>query len=288
VAAQKDSNALQELIIYCIDRHYPELKGKKIPALQLFRAVMNAHADLIINYMRVGFIHGVLNTDNVTISGESIDYGPCAFLDLYDPKTKFSSIDQQGRYAFGNQPIIAKWNMARFAETLIPLIDINLNKAIQMLEDEVNEFSKIYINKSLKMMRNKLGIKGEVEEDSLLIKELLTWMESHKADYTNTFRSIMNERFDDSLYKDQIFQEWFKKLQKRKPNKKLMKQNNPLVIPRNHKVEEVLKAAEQGNYDPLTAILSILKNPYTEDKKLEAFQNPAPESATAYQTFCGT
>ena len=288
VAAQKDSNALQELIIYCIDRHYPELKGKKIPALQLFRAVMNAHADLIINYMRVGFIHGVLNTDNVTISGESIDYGPCAFLDLYDPKTKFSSIDQQGRYAFGNQPIIAKWNMARFAETLIPLIDINLNKAIQMLEDEVNEFSKIYINKSLKMMRNKLGIKGEVEEDSLLIKELLTWMESHKADYTNTFRSIMNERFDDSLYKDQIFQEWFKKLQKRKPNKKLMKQNNPLVIPRNHKVEEVLKAAEQCNYDPLTAILSILKNPYTEDKKLEAFQNPAPESATAYQTFCGT
>ena len=288
VAAQKDTNALQELIIYCIDRHYPELKGKKIPALQLFRAVMNAHADLIINYMRVGFIHGVLNTDNVTISGESIDYGPCAFLDLYDPKTKFSSIDQQGRYSFGNQPIIAKWNMARFAETLIPLIDIDLNKAIEMLEDEVNEFSKIYINKSLKMMRNKLGIKGEVEEDSLLIKELLTWMESHKADYTNTFRSIMNERFDDSLYKDQIFQEWYKKLQKRKPNKKLMKQNNPLVIPRNHKVEEVLKAAEQGNYDPLTAILSILKNPYTEDKKLEAFQNPAPESATAYQTFCGT
>ena len=138
------------------------------------------------------------------------------------------------------------------------------------------------------MMRNKLGIKGEVDEDSLLIKELLTWMESYKADYTNTFRSIMNERFDDSLYKDQKFKDWYKKLQKRKPNKGLMKQNNPLVIPRNHKVEEVLKAAEQGNYDPLTAILSVLKNPYTEDKKIEPFQNPAPESATAYQTFCGT
>ena len=136
VAAQKDSNALQELIMYCIDRHYPELKGKKIPALQLFRAVMNTHADLIVNYMRVGFIHGVLNTDNVAISGESIDYGPCAFLDSYDPKTKFSSIDQQGRYAYGNQPIIAKWNMARFAETLIPLIDVDLNKAIEMLEEE--------------------------------------------------------------------------------------------------------------------------------------------------------
>ena len=288
VAAQKDSNALQELIMYCIDRHYPELKGKKIPALQLFRAVMNTHADLIVNYMRVGFIHGVLNTDNVAISGESIDYGPCAFLDSYDSKTKFSSIDQQGRYAYGNQPIIAKWNMARFAETLIPLIDVDLNKAIEMLEEEINEFSKIYINKSLEMMRSKLGIKGEVEEDSLLIKELLTWMQSYKADYTNTFRSIMNERFDDSSYKDQVFQDWYKKLQKRKPNKELMKQNNPVVIPRNHKVEEVLKATEQGNYDPLTAILSILKNPYTEDKNLETFQNPAPESATAYQTFCGT
>ena len=132
VAAQKDINTLQELIMYCIDRHYQELKGQKNPALQLFRAVMNRHADLIVNYMRVGFIHGVLNTDNVAISGESIDYGPCAFMDSYDPKTKFSSIDQQGRYAYGNQPIIAKWNMARFAETLIPLIDVDLNKAIEM------------------------------------------------------------------------------------------------------------------------------------------------------------
>ena len=288
VAAQKDINTLQELIMYCIDRHYQELKGQKNPALQLFRAVMNRHADLIVNYMRVGFIHGVLNTDNVAMSGESIDYGPCAFMDSYDPKTKFSSIDQQGRYAYGNQPIIAKWNMARFAETLIPLIDVDLNKAIEMLEEEINEFSKIYINKSMEMMRSKLGIKGEVEEDSLLIKELLTWMQSYKADYTNTFRSIMNERFDDLSYKDQVFQDWYKKLQKRKPNKELMKQNNPVVIPRNHKVEEVLKAAEQGNYDPLTAILSILKNPYTEDKNLETFQNSAPESATAYQTFCGT
>ena len=151
VAAQKDINTLQELIMYCIDRHYQELKGQKNPALQLFRAVMNRHANLMVNYMRVGFIHGVLNTDNVAISGESIDYGPCAFMDSYDPKTKFSSIDQQGRYAYGNQPIIAKWNMARFAETLIPLIDVDLNKAIEILEEEVNEFSKIYINKSLEM-----------------------------------------------------------------------------------------------------------------------------------------
>lgn len=288
VAAQKDTNALQKLIMYCIDRHYPELKGKKIPALQLFRAVMNTHADLIINYMRVGFIHGVLNTDNVTISGESIDYGPCAFLDSYDPKTKFSSIDQKGRYAYGNQPIIAKWNMARFAETLIPLIDIDLNKAVKILEEEVNEFSKIYITKSLNMLRGKLGIKGELEEDSLLIKELLDWMQNCKADYTNTFRSITNEHFNDSLYQDRAFQDWYKKLQKRDLNKELMKQNNPVVIPRNHKVEEVLEAAEKGNYELLTEIIKVLKEPYVENKKIELFQNPAPKSETPYQTFCGT
>ena len=288
VAAQKDSNALQELIMYCIDRHYPELKGKKIPALQLFRAVMNTHADLIVNYMRVGFIHGVLNTDNVAISGESIDYGPCAFLDSYDPKTKFSSIDQQGRYAYGNQPIIAKWNMARFAETLIPLIDVDLNKAIEMLEEEVNEFSKIYINKSLEMMRNKLGIKGGVEEDSLLIKELLTWMQNNKADYTNTFVSIMNETFDQPVYQDQAFQEWYKKLRIRKPNRETMRKNNPLVIPRNYQVEDSLKLAHEGNFESVASLLSVLRNPYNNSNNIKQFQDPGPASSIPYQTFCGT
>ena len=288
VAAQKDSNALQELIMYCIDRHYPELKGKKIPALQLFRAVMNTHADLIVNYMRVGFIHGVLNTDNVAISGESIDYGPCAFLDLYDPNTKFSSIDQQGRYAYGNQPIIAKWNMARFAETLIPLIDVDLNKAIEMLEEEVNEFSKIYINKSLEMMRNKLGIKGGVEEDSLLIKELLTWMQNNKADYTNTFVSIMNETFDQPVYQDQAFQEWYKKLRIRKPNRETMRKNNPLVIPRNYQVEDSLKLAHEGNFESVASLLSVLRNPYNNSNNIKQFQDPGPASSIPYQTFCGT
>ena len=288
VAAQKDINTLQELIMYCIDRHYQELKGQKNPALQLFRAVMNRHADLIVNYMRVGFIHGVLNTDNVAISGESIDYGPCAFMDSYDPKTKFSSIDQQGRYAYGNQPIIAKWNMARFAETLIPLIDVDLNKAIEMLEEEVNEFSKIYINKSLEMMRNKLGIKGGVEEDSLLIKELLTWMQNNKADYTNTFVSIMNETFDQPVYQDQAFQEWYKKLRIRKPNRETMRKNNPLVIPRNYQVEDSLKLAHEGNFESVASLLSVLRNPYNNSNNIKQFQDPGPASSIPYQTFCGT
>ncbi len=285
VAAQKDINTLQELIMYCIDRHYQELKGQKNPALQLFRAVMNRHADLIVNYMRVGFIHGVLNTDNVAMSGESIDYGPCAFMDSYDPKTKFSSIDQQGRYAYGNQPIIAKWNMARFAETLIPLIDVDLNKAIEMLEEEVNEFSKIYINKSLEMMRNKLGIKGGVEEDSLLIKELLTWMQNNKADYTNTFVSIMNETFDQPVYQDQAFQEWYKKLRIRKPNRETMRKNNPLVIPRNYQVEDSLKLAHEGNFESVASLLSVLRNPYNNSNNIKQFQDPGLLAAFLIKPF---
>lgn len=288
VAAQKEVGALQELIMYCIDRHYPELKGEKIPALQLFRAVMNRHADLIVNYMRIGFIHGVLNTDNVAISGESIDYGPCAFMDSYDPKTKFSSIDHQGRYAYGNQANIAQWNMARFAETLIPLVDVDMNKAIEILEQEIDEFSKIYDNKSLEMMRGKLGIKGEIEEDRSVINDLLHWMNVHKADYTNTFLAIMNEDFNDSIYHNEEFKSWYQKLKNKNPNREIMKRNNPVVIPRNYKVEEALEAAHHNNLDPLYQLLQVLEKPYEHNPTCTDYQKPSPISSVPYKTFCGT
>ena len=289
VAAQKDVGALQELIMYCIDRHYPELKGEKIPALQLFRAVMQKHADLIMHYMRIGFIHGVLNTDNVAISGESIDYGPCAFMDAYDPKTKFSSIDHQGRYAYGNQAKIAQWNMARFAETLIPLIDVDLNKSIEILEKEIADFADVYGAKSLDMMRGKLGIQaGDEEEDHFFIKELLDWMHGNKADYTNTFRDLMNENLDSSIYKNEEFQAWYTKFIKKNPDKNIMKQYNPVLIPRNHKVEEALEAAHQNNLDPLHKLLEVLEQPYEENSKVSEYQTPAPTTETPYQTFCGT
>ena len=289
VAAQKDVGALQELIMYCIDRHYPELKGEKIPALQLFRAVMQKHADLIMHYMRIGFIHGVLNTDNVAISGESIDYGPCAFMDAYDPKTKFSSIDHQGRYAYGNQAKIAQWNMARFAETLIPLIDVDLNKSIEILEKEIADFADVYGAKSLDMMRGKLGIQaGDEEEDHFFIKELLDWMHGNKADYTNTFRDLMNENLNSPIYKNEEFQAWYTKFIKKNPDKNIMKQYNPVLIPRNHKVEEVLEAAHQNNLDPLHQLLEVLEHPYEENSKASEYQKPAPVTETLYQTFCGT
>ena len=289
VAAQKDVGALQELIMYCIDRHYPELKGEKIPALQLFRAVMQKHADLIMHYMRIGFIHGVLNTDNVAISGESIDYGPCAFMDAYDPKTKFSSIDHQGRYAYGNQAKIAQWNMARFAETLIPLIDVDLNKSIEILEKEIADFADVYGAKSLDMMRGKLGIQaGDEEEDYFFIKELLDWMHGNKADYTNTFRDLMNENLNSPIYKNEEFQAWYTKFIKKNPDKNIMKQYNPVLIPRNHKVEEALEAAHQNNLDPLHQLLEVLERPYEENSKVSEYQTPAPTTETPYQTFCGT
>lgn len=288
VAAQKDINTLQALIKYSIRRHYPELAEATNPALTLFRAVRNRQIDLIVNYMRVGFIHGVLNTDNVAISGESIDYGPCAFMESYDPKTKFSSIDHAGRYAYGNQPLIAKWNLARFAETLIPLIDIDINKAVEILEAEVNQCSEIYKKKSLEMMRKKLGIKGSIEEDNSLITKLLQWMHEKQADYTNTFKDLTNGTLSNSVYQDLNFQHWNEQYQKRKPNVEIMKQHNPQVIPRNHKVEESLLEANKNNLQPLHSLLAVLQHPYEASNDLKHYQDPAPSSNEPYQTFCGT
>jgi uncharacterized protein YdiU (UPF0061 family) len=288
VAAQKDINTLQALIKYSIRRHYPELAEATNPALTLFRAVRNTQIDLIVNYMRVGFIHGVLNTDNVAISGESIDYGPCAFMESYDPKTKFSSIDHAGRYAYGNQPLIAKWNLARFAETLIPLIDIDINKAVEILEAEVNQCSEIYKKKRLEMMRKKLGIEGSIEEDNSLITKLLQWMHEKQADYTNTFKDLTNGTLSSSIYQDLNFQHWNEQYQKRKPNVEIMKQHNPQVIPRNHKVEEALLEANKNNLQPLHSLLSILQHPYETSDDLKHYQDPAQSSNEPYQTFCGT
>lgn len=237
--------------------------------------------------MRIGFIHGVLNTDNVAISGESIDYGPCAFMDSYDPKTKFSSIDHQGRYAYGNQANIAKWNMARFAETLIPMIDVNTDKAVEILETEIETFSKIYHQKSLAMMRGKLGIEGDNEEDNLLIEELLLWMNNNQADYTNTFRALMNKKFN-TQYQNKEFEVWYKIFEARKPNVLKMRQFNPVFIPRNHKVEESLEAAHTNNLEPLQTLLKVLEDPYKEDEQHASYLEPDPKKDKTYKTFCGT
>jgi len=295
IAARQNINDLITLVDYTIQRHYPEIQSSKNKALDLLNLVMKKQCQLVVDWMRVGFIHGVMNTDNMTISGETIDYGPCAFMDHYDPKTVFSSIDKFGRYSFSNQPPITKWNLARFAECLIPLIDKSEDTAIKIATEIIDNFQNIYEIKWLNMMRDKLGLFGEDKNDIELINNLLNWMKTNQADYTNTFCYLMNiSSIKNEVYKDKNFIDWFKNWQKRilinggsKENSLvLMKKNNPIVIPRNHKVEEALEAANNNELKPMNNLLSILKKPYAKQANIDDFQ--VPSNNQNYQTFCGT
>ena len=296
VAARQNKDELKILFDYVVNRHYPEIIGSKNRPIELFKIVLDKQINLVIDWMRIGFIHGVMNTDNMSISGETIDYGPCAFMDIYDPKTVFSSIDKMGRYAYCNQPMITKWNLARFAECLIPLIDSDQNKAINLATKEINSFDNKYEEKWLKMMGNKLGLSVIKDQDKSLILDLLTWMHQKKADYTNTFCYLMDEEVQKKkIYDDNNFITWKKRWKERlkKSDKssinylRLMKKFNPIVIPRNNKVEEALRAAEENNIDPFNKLLKILKNPYVNQKEIKEYQIPSNTNEN-YQTFCGT
>ena len=296
IAARQKEDELKTLLNYTIDRHYPEIKNSNNQALDLLNILIERQCDLVVNWMRVGFIHGVMNTDNMTVSGETIDYGPCAFMDTYDPKTVFSSIDQTGRYAYCNQPAITKWNLARFAECLVPFFEKDQKKAIKIATETINTFEKKYEEKWMNMMRDKLGLSGLDDMDKLLILDLLTWMHEKKVDYTNTFCHLMKlAPKENKLFEDNEFLTWKKKWEKRllKNNNtldksiELMKSNNPVVIPRNHKVEEALEAAEQNDLEPINKILEILKNPYDNQDEINDYRSPS-KSNEKYQTFCGT
>ena len=296
IAARQKEDELKTLFDYTIDRHYPEIKDSDTQAIDLLNSLIERQCDLVVNWMRVGFIHGVMNTDNMTISGETIDYGPCAFMDIYDPKTVFSSIDQTGRYAYCNQPVITKWNLARFAECLLPLIDKDKKKAVQVATEIINSFEKKYEEKWINMMRDKLGLFGLDNKDKFLILDLLTWMHEKKADYTNTFCYLMNlAPIKNKLFDDNDFINWKKRWEERlsknndttKKSIELMKKNNPLVIPRNHKVEEALEAAEKNDLKPFTKLVEILKKPYNQKDDIISYQIPSNSDAK-YQTICGT
>ncbi len=295
IAATQNTEDLNTLVDYTIDRHYPEIKSSKNKALDLLGLVMERQCQLVINWMRVGFIHGVMNTDNMAISGETIDYGPCAFMDQYDPKTVFSSIDKFGRYAFSNQPPITKWNLARFAECLIPLIDKDEGTAIKIATELIDNFQNIYEEKWLNMMRDKLGLFGEDKNDLTLINKLLDWMKNNNADYTNTFCHLMGVKIDDKVYINDDFKNWTNEWEKRiKLNNssdkhlELMKKTNPVVIPRNQKVEKALADADKGNLETMNKLLKVLSNPYSDQENIIEFQKPAPIGNEKYQTFCGT
>ena len=296
IAARQNIEDLKTLVDYTIERHYPQIKSSKTKALDLLNLVMEKQCQLVVDWMRVGFIHGVMNTDNMTISGETIDYGPCAFMDQYHPKTVFSSIDKLGRYAYSNQPPITKWNLTRFAECLIPLIDKNEDTAIKIATDVIDNFQNIYEKKWLNMMRDKLGLFGEDKNDRKLIDDLLNWMEKNKIDYTNIFCHLMDIKIDNNTYKDKIFltwvDEWKKRSQLNNSSKEkqieLMKKNNPIVVPRNHKVEEALTEANNGSLEGMNKLNDILKNPYSNREDIAEYQVPAPTTNEKYQTFCGT
>ena len=293
----EDKAMTQALLDYLIDRHFPEIREEENKALSLLQAVIEQQIALITHWMRVGFIHGVMNTDNMALSGETIDYGPCAFMDVFSPDTVFSSIDHRGRYAFANQPYVAQWNLARLAESLLPLIHDERQDAIAGAEESLNAFEPAYKDKWLAMMGTKLGLAEADKQDERLVTDLLDWMHSNGADYTNTFRDLGRQVLpENQLYQSETFETWHRRWQERLGGEgrsldsslSLMRSVNPVVIPRNHKVEEALQAGEEGNLNPFRNLLKALESPYEEADHLAPYQVPPKPSEKVHQTFCGT
>ena len=293
----EDKAMTQALLDYLIDRHFPEIREEENKALSVLRAAIDQQIDLITHWMRVGFIHGVMNTDNMALSGETIDYGPCAFMDVFSPDTVFSSIDHRGRYAFANQPYVAQWNLARLAESLLPLIHDERQDAIAGAEESLNAFEPAYKDKWLAMMGTKLGLAEADKQDERLVTDLLDWMHSNGADYTNTFRDLGRQVLpENQLYQSETFETWHRRWQERLGGEgrsldsslSLMRSVNPVVIPRNHKVEEALQAGEEGNLNPFRNLLKALESPYEEADHLAPYQVPPKPSEKVHQTFCGT
>ncbi|HHT51534.1 MAG TPA: YdiU family protein [Eubacteriaceae bacterium] len=291
---------LKILADYTIKRHFPNINLANNPYLELLNAVIKSQAQLIAKWQLVGFIHGVMNTDNMAISGETIDYGPCAFMDTYDPKTVFSSIDLSGRYSYKNQPAIGKWNLMRFAHTLIPLIDKNQDRSIGIIQDAISNFTDIFQSYWLDGMRAKLGIFNKEKKDESIVKRLLELMEKNRADFTITFRDLSQNKVsshENDLYSTREFIQWYKSWQERlarqsettESSLQLMKNNNPSIIPRNHRVEEALDAAvDNGDFYVMNDLLNALANPYEYSNYQEKYSNPPPCTDKPYMTFCGT
>lgn len=299
-AGRGDKSDLTALADYAIQRHDPGVA--ELPAeeryLRFLEGVIKRQASLIAQWQLVGFVHGVMNTDNMTISGETIDYGPCAFLDTYDPATVFSSIDRKGRYAFGNQPSIAVWNLARLAEALLPLLHEKEEEAVRLAEEAVGAFADQFREQWLSGMRAKLGlVLEEAEDDEALIEDLLALMKEQRADYTNTFRTLtLGELGEDALCLTPAFSDWKQRWKLRQhreagvtdeQREALMRRSNPAVIPRNHRVEEALEAAEAGDLTLVEQLLHVLENPYAYSPEQQEYAS-VTRSDAPYRTFCGT
>ena len=287
------------LTSYTIERHYPHLKESQNPALDLVDEVINQQISLIVNWMRVGFIHGVMNTDNMLLSGESIDFGPCAFMNGFKSNTVFSSIDHRGRYAFDQQPSIALWNITRLAESLLPQIDTDSNRAIEKVKTLLSNFEGRFRKEYLAMLFHKIGISNPNSEDQQLLNRLMTWMESYKSDYTNTFVQLTYPEIKlCACFEEEEVQQWVNDWKARlrsvstpwETQLKLMQANNPIYIPRNNTVEDVLNAiTKEDNPEAINAFMSKIQHPYTTcDFDLTYMQSPEDNFDTEYKTYCGT
>jgi uncharacterized protein YdiU (UPF0061 family) len=290
-AVRRDLDSLKALIDHVIARHYPEIAGAGNPALALLDQVMEAQASLVARWVQVGFIHGVMNTDNMSISGETIDYGPCAFLDAYDPATVFSSIDQYGRYAYANQPPIAQWNLARLAETLLAFLHEDRDEAIRIATERIEAFPAIYARHWMAGFRQKIGLASEEDGDLELIQGLLDAMQLARADFTMTFRGLSNGEEPDALMA--WLPTWRERLARdplpAEERRVLMRGVNPVYIPRNHLVEEMIQAAVDGqDYGLFEKMLRVLRMPYEEQAGAERYAKAPAETDEAYRTFCGT
>ncbi len=302
-SARKETDKVQQLADYAIARHYPHLLDDTDRYIGFLEAVSHAQAALVSKWMLIGFIHGVMNTDNTTISGETIDYGPCAFMDAYDPATVFSSIDTQGRYQYQNQPSIAVWNLSRLAETLVPLIDPDQDRGVEKATEVLNGFSETYFSFWLSGIRKKLGLTTEKEGDIGLASELFKTIEGQNVDFTLLFRSLADVLSDQRSTVNSLFKEpgtldpWLEKWQARLGEEDVtiaartanMNQQNPIYIPRNHNVEKALSAATiNQDYSVFETLLDVLTSPFEKRDGLEAFEQPAPVTFGPYQTYCGT
>ena len=295
-AARGETDRVRHLADYTIARHYPEVAAAPNPYRAFLESVCARQAALVARWLQVGFIHGVMNTDNVAICGETIDYGPCAFMDAYDPRTVFSSIDEQGRYAYGNQPALMGWNLSRFAETLLPLIDADETRAIASATEVLEGFGELFERNWLAGMFSKIGIKHHTAADRPLVDDLLTAMQEGQADFTLTFRALAQHLWGKAgaLPQSERFAAWLTRWHARLADQDAietataMDAVNPLYIPRNHHVEDALQAAELGDISPFTELLQVLKTPFTPQAGADAYAGARPEGLPRYRTFCGT
>ena len=292
-ATRDDRGLLQRVTDVAIARHAPAAAEVERPALALLDAVIEAQATTVARWMSIGFVHGVMNTDNMTISGETIDYGPCAFLDGYDSSSVYSSIDHSGRYAYRNQPIVAEWNLARFAETLLPLIDDDLQHAIELATAALERFSVHYAEAWLSLMRAKLGLPAEVDDESsaALATDLLALLEEQRADFTSSFRAlaaVARGGARPAALEGDAGEAWVERWLALEPDADAMASVNPVYIPRNHLVEEALQAATTGDLAPFDRLLEAITQPFDERPGLERYAEAAPDTFGPYTTYCGT